>query len=269
MPRLITDTEGWTHVKSKRPHAPPKREERRARAEREKDLDLERILARYQNYLRRWKDSTSYPTLVAFFEVTLLKLEDLQVTSCICTGLGSLTESPHLDAGPSASLWQLAILETMLELLGKKFTIHAVSFQDPAFNDLDEEVLQSKGYKIVQDPAASKLMTSTTFLFAPCNGWWTIAHSLEVAHPSLFIGNNLHYFMECYTLLGLGPNANRYRDTYQSFLTGRSFKNCPPFEGHVSALEGQAIFWKPDDGGVPQTGQVLEVRVIMEATGAG
>ena len=94
-----------------------RREERIAKAAHDKALNLDNLVNKYRGYVYQWKKSTCYSNTVAMFDNELLKLEDLQITSCVCTGLGSLTRFNAVS--PAASLWQLAALETILALLGK------------------------------------------------------------------------------------------------------------------------------------------------------
>lgn len=117
MPQYFTDANGWTHVRSKRPQLLAKREERIGKAAQDKALNLEKVLNKYRGYVHHWEKSTCYSDTVAIFDNELLKLEDLQITSCLCTGLGSLTR--WHDGSPAASFWQVAALETILGLLGK------------------------------------------------------------------------------------------------------------------------------------------------------
>ncbi|KAL9118615.1 MAG: hypothetical protein Q9187_004836 [Circinaria calcarea] len=79
----------------------------------------------------------------------------------------------------------------VLTLAGRKHQIDTVYFQEPVFNALDEELLQSKGYTVVLDPEVFNLMTETTFMFAPCNEWSVVESAIDMAYPALFIGNDL------------------------------------------------------------------------------
>ena len=76
-------------------------------------------------------------------------------------------------------------------LAGQKHQIADVYLQDPAFNRLDEEFIVSLGYTVVENPEAFDKVDTTTFLFVPHLEAQFYAMVLEVAHPSLCIGNDL------------------------------------------------------------------------------
>jgi len=76
-------------------------------------------------------------------------------------------------------------------LAGRKHKIDDIYLQDPAFNHLDEEVIQSLGYTILKTPEAFEKISTTTLLFVPHLEPQFYAMALEAAHPSLCIGNDL------------------------------------------------------------------------------
>lgn len=116
---LTVDDEGWTHilqgdVEMERTHG-----ESMGLAKAADGLTLEQIIKDYQVYVNRFKKSRHHAELTAIFENTILELDKLQVSSIICTGLGTFSGAhPYCDPNPAVSLYQLAALETMLEILG-------------------------------------------------------------------------------------------------------------------------------------------------------
>ena len=77
---------------------------------------------------------------------------------------------------------------------GKGHQIEQVYVQDPTFNCLDQQFLESLGYTVLPTPNALEAMTPTTFLFDPHLEWKHSASALEKAHPSFRIGNSLTTF---------------------------------------------------------------------------
>ena len=156
-------------------------------------------------FTERWESSKCFKWLVNLFEQTILNLERLRIDSCVVTGLGSFTKNEA--TGNNSSFYQLAAFETMLRLMSeihhltfmsrlwwmleRRFRINQVYFQEPIFTKLDEDLLTSKGFTVVQDPEATDLVTESTFLYAPCNEWSTIYTILERTHPALYVGNEL------------------------------------------------------------------------------
>lgn len=72
---------------------------------------------------------------------------------------------------------------------GNKHKIENVYLQDPVFNHLDIELLQSLGYTVLETPSAFQQMTTNTFLFDPHVDWKLTARAVSVADPCLRIGN--------------------------------------------------------------------------------
>ena len=63
--------------------------------------------------------------------------------------------------------------------------------QDPAFNPLDIEFLERRGFKVIESPASDDCMTPDTFLFTPGGEQDPVIAAIDAAHPALYIGNDL------------------------------------------------------------------------------
>jgi hypothetical protein len=57
------------------------------------------------------------------------------------------------------------------------------------FNHIDIALLQTQGFTILETPDAFTMMTRDTFLFDPHLEWKHTVRALDVAYPSLRIGN--------------------------------------------------------------------------------
>jgi hypothetical protein len=69
--------------------------------------------------------------------------------------------------------------------------------QDPVFRPLEKEILASFGIEVVANPAARKLITPSTFLFAPFVHWMTVLrYTISTSDPMLYIGANLTEVIE-------------------------------------------------------------------------
>lgn len=69
--------------------------------------------------------------------------------------------------------------------------IEKIYFQDPAFNILDEELLMSKGYEILQTPQSDDCMNETAFLFTPRVELPVEESSLAAAYPAIYLTREL------------------------------------------------------------------------------
>ena len=64
-------------------------------------------------------------------------------------------------------------------------------FQDPAFNKLDRQWLEGKGYTIVNDPGAYTSMTLNTLLYNAGGDFCVTAYALDRAWPKVYMGTDL------------------------------------------------------------------------------
>ena len=74
----------------------------------------------HQNFTKAWKASIEYQKIRHFFSEVLLNMENLQVTSCMCLCLGSLTWNlgkPCNCQDCIGPMSQLVAFESLVELL--------------------------------------------------------------------------------------------------------------------------------------------------------
>ncbi len=86
-------------------------------------LTLAEAVRKYEVILAHFKQSTNCADISAFFENVLLQLpSSFHLSCCICTGLGTFTAAhPYCSKVPEPSLYQLAAIEIILEILSKWF----------------------------------------------------------------------------------------------------------------------------------------------------
>ena len=89
-----------------------------------------------------------------------------------------------------APLHQLAVLIVLLQVLRTKYDIPTVYFQDPNFQPVENQFLESLGYTVLDDPKAFDLMSPSTFLFAPYCPEDVNYRALDSSFPALYIGND-------------------------------------------------------------------------------
>ena len=173
-----------------------------------KGLTDEKVCHLISNAARQWTESSSHAHVKQVFEA---RLDNLEISSCVCLALGSFT-ADDFHGRPQVSLHQLAAFEIMLQILStfpsdnarrghsycleRKHKIDEIYFQDPCFNDLDEKVLRLRGYSVLQRPAALDHITSTTFLYAPCAIWSSLISVFQVAYPSLVATNDIKQHLQ-------------------------------------------------------------------------
>ena len=61
---------------------------------------------------------------------------------------------------------------------------------------MDKTLLAKLGYSVLEQPDASHKMNADTFLFAPHLEYQHIATALGIAHPSLYMGSALEFWVE-------------------------------------------------------------------------
>ncbi|KAJ5397569.1 hypothetical protein N7509_005682 [Penicillium cosmopolitanum] len=167
-------------------------------------LTFEELEAQYRGYKERWVQSETWQKLRVELDQRIHDQEtetlsqDLNVDGIVCIGLGS--PSGFLRDGwvdrRAVSLYQLAALETIKDVFTSSFlpllkkhtdiqlrlsppSLHLLckganrssSFpiyaQDPVFNNLDRELLESLGMTVVNTPVGFERVTSKTLLFCP------------------------------------------------------------------------------------------------------
>ena len=162
-------------------------------------LSLSEIQENYQALHEKLRGSDVAYTMYHTFHDKLSLLPDIEITNCVCLGLGSLTgvEGQRLSAldveRREDSLHQLVVLTMILDtdLLGAKHAIRNAWFQEPSFSQTDEIFLKGLGFTALQFPTAMEKITSNTFLFAPRVSYYLILEVFTACHPALYIGNRL------------------------------------------------------------------------------
>lgn len=244
----VTDASGWTHVIK----GPPgiiinTQTTTGTRLEDGKPAEsrytLETYLARLRtHYTPIWRESNCFKSLSRTFEQDILlpAENNVTITQCVCLGLGSMT------AGSESSSYELAALISILEILGKKHHIQDIIFQDPVFNSLDESVLKSLGYTVVETPDAFSKLNGTTFLFAPHLECFHYATALEIATPVLSIGSDLQMYVGG-LLSSLAERTKKGScQIFQDFVERTDSRPMPDFD-RTSWCESLCIHWLKSD----------------------
>ncbi|MCJ1248075.1 hypothetical protein MMC30_005290 [Trapelia coarctata] len=240
--RTVAGADGWTHVV----RGPPSRT---LTVDRYRTviagLTPEKLEEHSAEVAKKWKATAMYEHLERFFEQKILNEQNLRITSCVCIGLGSFSTE---FGRPDRCLTQLAALESMLELLGRKHTIEQVFVQDPRFNELDKGLISSKCFTLLEAPAAEACAGPNTFVFAPFVPWQAIAKILKAPIPLMICNSLVHYF-------DIWPREDRHsgepleKELFMLFLCKRALYQLPEYTGEqeaFSGLDGLAVYWKDD-----------------------
>ncbi|OAX81499.1 hypothetical protein ACJ72_04157 [Emergomyces africanus] len=111
--------------------------------------------------------------------------------------------------------------------------------QDPVFNTLDKQLLESHGIRVVEHPEAFTLINERTFLYSPGAERVHILDMLP-SNPALFFGGPLD-----------GENILRLPDDKEKilseFLNTRRLMLLPPFDPNIPAFWKSSLFWRPED----------------------
>ncbi len=167
-------------------------------------LSLSQLRENYRALHHKLEGSDVPYKMYHTFHDKLSLLPYIEITNCLCLGIGSLTgiegqRTSALDVeARDNSLHQLVILTMILEtdLLGARHTIRNVWFQDLSFTETDEIFLESLGFTALQFPTALEKITSNTFVFAPRVPYFLTAGVFTACHPALYIGNRLDYLVK-------------------------------------------------------------------------
>jgi hypothetical protein len=190
-----TDQDGWTHVfRGSKKSTIPKSYGKLVPTKIPKDLTVAALKERHETYVKRWNDSKSCKDLEQIIEQRVLQADHVVVENCVCLGLGSFTGGDN--SRRECAWFQLVALQSILSVLNKKHIIAKVLFQDPQFNLLDEQFLQSLGYSTVLDPEAYDKVDSTSLLYIPHGELEVTSRALSGTNPALFIGNDLAVWVD-------------------------------------------------------------------------
>lgn len=116
--------------------------------------------------------------------------------------------------------------------------------QDPVFNRLDEEFLQSLGYTTLPIPESFEKLTFKTFLFAPHLEWPIYIQALRIATPGLCIGNSVGEFLDSVH----GPQDSeelKIRETLQEFSGKTESVEMPAFDRATWCMS-TSVYWRKD-----------------------
>ncbi|KAJ6164490.1 hypothetical protein N7470_003162 [Penicillium chermesinum] len=202
----VTDNDGWTHVTNssnarrvfrstahvkkqdgaqQTDHNAQESEPTLGPAEAPARLTLAELESQYRAHREQWITSVTWKALKADLNTYILgtrvvpqgnegfdqldpESPGLAVENIVCIGLGS--PSGFLRGGwvdrRSVSMYQLAALECLKNQLSGSGSL-SVYAQDPVFNKLDRDLLESLRMTIVEHPAAFGLITRNTLLFCP------------------------------------------------------------------------------------------------------
>ena len=84
----------------------------------ENRLSLADVQKLHEKFTKRWRSSIEYQKLRTFFNEVVLNLDAMQITSCMCLCLGSMTQ-PMGCSCCNWSLSQLVAFESWIEILSR------------------------------------------------------------------------------------------------------------------------------------------------------
>ncbi|KAL2013679.1 hypothetical protein VTN00DRAFT_1204 [Thermoascus crustaceus] len=232
----VADEDGWTHVTTAA-HVPRKAfrelDGELLPAEAPARLNIDELKKQYNAHKQRWENSSSWDALKRALQNPATRCVR-EIDNVVCIGLGS--PSGFLRGGwvdrRSVSLYQLAALASILEYFeaNVEVNIKEVSAQDPVFNDLDKELLQSLGITVVEHPKAFNVVNERTLLYCP---------GAETAHLAQILPSSP-------ALLFGGPLDSTSEEAIAAFVKTRSSLQLPLFEPNEHAFWNMRLYWKED-----------------------
>lgn len=163
------------------------------------------------------------------------------VRTAVCVGIGSFARDwTHRYR----SLWQLVLFLDVVRWLGRdgEVEVQCVA-QDPAFMELDEEVLEELGVKVVRD-SVEEYISETAFVFSPFVDWFFLLPVvLKGRSPALYVGNEI---LDDYTVYAqTEEKREKLRECNacgKEFLEHRDMTKLVDFSEHAHALNGMVIY---------------------------
>ena len=234
-----TDDQGWTHVskgtnRSKYQRRYSFSDEKLSPTAIPRGLTIQDVNISFNRCLKIWINSLCLKKLQDSIKDTILA-SDIEITSCVCLGLGSLTGGKF----PETGFFELAALVTILEFLNEKHNISTVYVQDPVFNSLDEEFLCSQGYIVVPNPVGLAKIDQTTFVFAPHLEWPVYCTALQNTFPCLCIGNDICEYLDS----PLKAASTEAKSVFQTLVETHQSIAMPDFD-RSSWCESTKIYWR-------------------------
>ena len=135
-----------------------------------------------------------------------MEQKSLQITSCLCLGLGSLSNRCDTHEYSAKIMNQLIAFETSIGILRQQHTILHVYFQDPVFNAVDRTFLESRGYSILESPASNTVLNEETYLFMAYVPFDVALSTLRECFPKLVLSYSIDWWAQ--------NSFRRYTETY-------------------------------------------------------
>ncbi|KAL3410181.1 SRR1-domain-containing protein [Aspergillus fumigatus] len=243
----VTDAEGWTHVTTNKNVRRALRPNQSADggqsttpllmpAEAPSQLSLGDLQTQFNGYRERWEGSETWrvmaDTLRRRFEGTSSISDPVphatELENIVCIGLGS--PSGFLRGGwvdrRSVSLYQLAALVGVMELINKYCPSITAYAQDPVFNQLDRLLLNSLGITVLEHPEGFAKVSSRSFLYCP-GAERTHLEQLFAADPPLLFG---------------GPLEGVESEVVDRYLGTRESVRVPTFEINEHAFWNMRLY---------------------------
>ncbi|EAW12747.1 SRR1 family protein [Aspergillus clavatus NRRL 1] len=248
----VTDIDGWTHVTTtknvrralRRSHPKPHTTQAAQQqeqptltpAEAPSQTTLETLQKQLLTHREKWESSESWRVTHAGLQGIFADSDPasgaqpgLAVDDIVCVGLGS--PSGFLRGGwvdrRDVSLYQLAALASMVDMMRKRHPSVRVYAQDPVFNDLDRSLLDSLGFTVLEHPEGFARVSDRTFLYCP-GAERTHLEQLLPANPPLLFG---------------GPLEEIESEVVGRFLGARKSVRVPVFENNEHAFWNMRLYF--------------------------
>ncbi|KAH8586204.1 hypothetical protein B0O99DRAFT_695709 [Bisporella sp. PMI_857] len=242
---------------------------------------------------REWEASFQRKALVQQVEDEINTQKDIFLDNVVCLGLGSL-ETATMQPLPgwakrtrtanhniiqneaytavlqdsedrfkpvgrgkdrNRGLYQLLVLETVINCLRAKFPIGPVRFQDPNFTKKDQEFLEQRGHTVLEwnganlstdalDPQLTNFLSSSTFCYLPCLDLPIVVVVIHAAKPCLYLGSDLIVNTVKQNLLR-NKKVKALMDEYESIVLPYDFSSVAAFTGE-GTTDDFGFMWKAD-----------------------
>ncbi|KAB8266551.1 hypothetical protein BDV30DRAFT_221712 [Aspergillus minisclerotigenes] len=239
----VTDSSGWTHVtaggksarRALRPtqqhHDNPeqgKQSQILVPAEAPAQLKLEDLQTQFWGYRQRWEGSESWRVVERALSSAPVKVDRI-----VCIGLGS--PSGFLKGGwvdrRSVSMYQLAGLVSVVDLMKKSIPNLEAFAQDPVFNTHDRSLLASLDITVLDHPHGFEKVSPSTLLYCP-GAERTHLEQLLPHAPALVFG---------------GPLEDIESDAVRQFVESRLSVKISRFEDMEHAFWNMRVY-SPEEG---------------------
>ncbi|KAL6711535.1 hypothetical protein ACN47E_004469 [Coniothyrium glycines] len=240
--KTVQSDDGWSVITHGLSHVSLKDEKKDAGAMPDivQGLNVDRLLKDMKNRQERWTGTACAKQIDEVLQSKVIKGNEPKIQNACCIGIGSFSrdwEHRH------RSLWQLILFIRAVEILKEQGFETLMYTQEPAFTELDRELLRTLNINVTGQ--IEEHITSDSFVFSPFVDWYLLLPTfLKGKQPYLYIGNEI---LDDYSTYARSDDKKKRLEECnqlgREFLKSRKMVKMVDFDLHAHALNGMVIYW--------------------------